>query len=313
MRRLFRGEIALGFLLGVLTLLFLIGASSYQVEHCLKTNSGVKTNPSQNILTPATHDEDGNSEEERYYNEHSIPCGVIGFPLAVVQFMDHNEGFFVGLFTAALFFATWRLWLSTNKLWEAGEKQLGIATHTMVAGQRAWLRIDVTASGNPIRFTENDISTYLKIRIINVGTSPAMHIRVLTKLTIAKNYPGGIPAEQRDFCLAATKRYLVGFALFPGEVYPDNILGFIANHHAKIDLSDFGEATLESDGRPISFYIIGCVDYTFPTDEGTHHQTAFMYQISRTDMKPITIKDGDVAAGLWRVFESGIVQGRWVT
>jgi len=195
MRQLFKGEIALGFVLGVFTLLFFIGANSYQVEHCREINSRAETKPNQNkYITPATHDEDGNSEEERYYNEHPIPCGVVGFPVAVARFMDHNEGFFVGLFTAALFFATWRLWLSTNKLWEAGEKQLEIATHTMISGQRAWLRIDVTASNNPIRFTEKDISTYLNAKIINLGTSPAMHVKVFTKLTIVKNYPGGIPA-----------------------------------------------------------------------------------------------------------------------
>ncbi len=44
--------------------------------------------------------------------------------------LNENEGIVVGLFTALLFVATWRLWKSTEKLWAAGERQQEVMRQT---------------------------------------------------------------------------------------------------------------------------------------------------------------------------------------
>jgi hypothetical protein len=47
--------------------------------------------------------------------QHESACGIVGFLLAAIDYVDNNEGFFVGLFTLSLALFTARLWLATLK------------------------------------------------------------------------------------------------------------------------------------------------------------------------------------------------------
>jgi hypothetical protein len=123
MWRWFNGKIALGFVLGVLVAALAI--DSYQIGQCGKIDSHRRAEQGQNDRAAPTKDDSTQGSEQSDYNDsHPIACGVVGFPSAIIGYMDKNEGFFVGLFTVGLFLSTTFLWRSTNKLWEAGEKQL---------------------------------------------------------------------------------------------------------------------------------------------------------------------------------------------
>src|SRR5277367_4549115 len=138
MRRWVNPEIALGFALGFLTLLFFIGILSYQAEHCSEVNSHAETKPAQDKLRPNPENaEDRNGEESSYNDSHPIACGAIGLPSAIIGYMDKNEGFFVGLFTFGLFLATIFLWITTNNLWRAGEKQIEVWKETAETAKRS--------------------------------------------------------------------------------------------------------------------------------------------------------------------------------
>ena len=50
-------------------------------------------------------------------------------------FTDHAPDWFVAVFTGVLAFITYRLVQSTNKLWEAGERQIGVAEKAASAAQ----------------------------------------------------------------------------------------------------------------------------------------------------------------------------------
>lgn len=51
-------------------------------------------------------------------------------------FLNHTPDWFVAAFTALLTFVTYRLVTSTNKLWEAGERQIALARETATAQSR---------------------------------------------------------------------------------------------------------------------------------------------------------------------------------
>jgi hypothetical protein len=79
------------------------------------------------------------------------------------------------------------LWRSTNKLWEAGERQLQItqqsaeaatqsaitAERTLVAAHRPWIQAEVMVGG-PIVYNVNGVNFNIKIRLKNIGRAPAL-------------------------------------------------------------------------------------------------------------------------------------------
>jgi hypothetical protein len=58
---------------------------------------------------------------------------VGSFALAIVNFVDSHEPFFVALFTLALALFTWLLAKRTGDLWRAGEKQIAVAAKSAEA------------------------------------------------------------------------------------------------------------------------------------------------------------------------------------
>ncbi|MCW6512849.1 hypothetical protein [Lichenifustis flavocetrariae] len=129
MRRFANAEIILGFFLGLFVTLLFVGVNLYQADHCAEerqqSQAGPGKNPSPEQKVAHPHSEDDEREEEitSYAKAHPGVCGIAGFPRMTVGYLDHHEGFFVGLFTMALFGATFFLWRSTEKLWKAGEDQ----------------------------------------------------------------------------------------------------------------------------------------------------------------------------------------------
>jgi len=96
--------------------------------------------------------------------------------------MDRHEGFVVGSFTGFLVVATVMLWLSTHKLWKAGERQIAVAKRaadvaeqSLVSTQRAFVFV---RGFNGIALTDNQIVCLWKIWPIweNSGTTPSRHL-----------------------------------------------------------------------------------------------------------------------------------------
>ncbi len=174
MRRYLNGEIALGFALGVLTLLFLAAIASYQVEHCGRLydakESTIHPLPTTRTENGAVVKGDG---ETNYADSHHVTCGIVVMVPAIVGFMDENEGFFVGIFTFLLVVATILLWRSTNALWDAGERQL---THLQDSSERR-LRAYVYIDNAFFEYNTGDVWK-LKYVIKNYGQTPAHDVRL---------------------------------------------------------------------------------------------------------------------------------------
>jgi hypothetical protein len=204
MQQRFNGEIALGFVAGVLVILLFIGVSSYQTEHCGKIDSNSSASNAENNSAAPTHYEPERYAKNPQYNEgHPISCGIVGFPEAIIEYMDLNEGFFVGSFTFALFIATWFLWRSTNKLWEAGEQEIAatrkLADAAMLSAQseRAWMCV-YGFGINPInngKIGDMNVRRALAFSVVwrNKGRSPALNCEIFITRSIMPGNDDNIP------------------------------------------------------------------------------------------------------------------------
>jgi hypothetical protein len=74
-----------------------------------------------------------------------------------IEAAHENEGLLTLLATILVAGFTGTLWFETNRLWRAGEKQIiavkestNVAERTLVAAQRAWVRVDITVNGDVV-------------------------------------------------------------------------------------------------------------------------------------------------------------------
>jgi hypothetical protein len=116
--------------------------------------------------------------------------------------MDGHEGFFVGLFTACLFFATVFLWRSTEKLYEAGERQIKLSrsvSAVQARNTRRQLRLTERTAESQLRAYVGANSLYFDplsaerpvrvvIEIKNFGQTPARDFRAIL-LAVAREHP----------------------------------------------------------------------------------------------------------------------------
>lgn len=119
------------------------GGLSYQVEHCGEIPSQRASGPKDKPQAPifAQTGEDRGDEEDEYNKRYPVACGVIGFGPSVIGYLDHHEGFFVGIFTAALFFATFFLWRSTRDLTALTLESSKLAREEFIASHRPRIRV----------------------------------------------------------------------------------------------------------------------------------------------------------------------------
>jgi len=85
--------------------------------------------------------------------------------------LDHIPEWFVAVFTGLLTVVTFLLVRSTNRLWEAGERQLGLARDTAQRQLRAYPGV----TGAHIVLTNNRIE--IAVEIENFSTTPAYRFR----------------------------------------------------------------------------------------------------------------------------------------
>jgi hypothetical protein len=127
--------VVLAFLLGVASIAIFETVLSYQALNCSNQQQLQGANaPSDAKPVAAQKAADGGHEKKSDTVSKPFVCGVAGFPGAIRQFMNHNEGFVVGTFTLLLVFVTgWLVYVtgglreSTEKLWLAGEQQIEVA------------------------------------------------------------------------------------------------------------------------------------------------------------------------------------------
>lgn len=159
-------EIALGLLIGIVLSLFFGSVGSYQSAHCVEQKQAVGNSPSEqnkSLETPP-NSHDGHEQSSKHGKSEPFDCRVAGLAGATVAYMDSHEGFFVGLFTGCLFIATCLLWRSTERLWEAGEKQFSALNRPRIRMKHVQMTAGFTAGER----------TEFRIVFVNVGVTDAL-------------------------------------------------------------------------------------------------------------------------------------------
>jgi hypothetical protein len=195
----------------------------------------------------------------------------------------------------------------------AAEEAAKIARKTLIAGQRAWVRIDeIGLGGGALALDQNGASVAISFKITNTGNSPALNITPNARLVIAA--PDVFPwREQQKLCdEARARQFGLGFALFPTEQFPANI-GFgtwSLGVNATREEVERG-LQISRDKKHIMLVVVGCIDYTFPTDPAVHHQTWFMRDLRKRTPELISPDDGMIPVDQLFLEESGIGSGQY--
>ena len=70
-------------------------------------------------------------------------------------------------------------------------------------------------------------------------------------------------------------------------------------------------ATVSADKAHMLLYVVGCIDYTFPTDAAAHHQTGFILEVREDRVFSITLKDGIIPVSRLSLIDTGIGTGKY--
>jgi hypothetical protein len=101
---------------------------------------------------------------------------------------DDNDKAVVAAFTIVLGISTIGLWLATNKLWGAGERQLKHLGETAAMELRAYISVESGASFKQRRRFQFEFRPILR----NNGNTPASNVRVVSMIDVV---PPNIPAN----------------------------------------------------------------------------------------------------------------------
>lgn len=209
---------------------------------------------------------------------------------------------------------------AANESAKAAQKAAEVSERTLKASQRAWIRAEVGIENSPLTFDRNGASTTVSFKISNIGNVPAIRITPHAWLVALKEKGGLFPwQEQLKRCgevrqqSFGTGLNVSGFTLFPDERFPESI--GVGGWSLGVNLSreEVDQALIPTpEGKHIlALYIVGCIDYTFPSDSETHHQTGFLFELQKNAPSFIIFEDGTIPAGQLRLSEQGMGLGRY--
>ena len=169
-----------------------------------------------------------------------------------------------------------------------------IARSTFIAGNRAWIKLDGTPEIiSPLKFDETGQGQLsVKINLKNIGRSPALSVNVeavcIADISLFMNRKLNNPLDQSECKSLRKNNYNTGTTIFPSQSI--TYIGGYALLVLKNEL-DERKSLLTSKGikdpdflNKTSPIISGCVDYVLQED-GSHHQTGFVYNLFGRDSK----------------------------
>ncbi len=179
---------------------------------------------------------------------------------------------------------------------DAAKRSADIARDTLIASQRAWLKVDATLGDDPLSFDCLRVMLPICLKVKNLGNVIALNVSSTAELHFKIRERDLIDGWQ-SFAHKINEFPLpYGFSVFPGETHPENIGSKKITVLSSISL--FKDKTLEPMMRanPIEFFFFVSVKYNFPSDAGKVHQTAFMLHVLRKDKNSIVWSDEPVPA-----------------
>jgi hypothetical protein len=172
-------------------------------------------------------------------------AGIGAFFSQTDEFLERHDKSIIGAFTVVLAISTIGLWMATNRLWRAGEKQFAFLTASSVeqsqatersiaaaetanelnqknsaTSRRPWVSIGNPEFVGPLIFRPIGASSTLTVKVRNVGQSPATNFGLLVRAMVLP--AGGVLfSEFHEKFIDQTRRHgsiYSGQVVFPGEV-----------------------------------------------------------------------------------------------
>jgi hypothetical protein len=187
-----------------------------------------------------------------------------------------------------------------------------IAQRTLIASQRAWISMKAPRISSPLVFDQNGASTAVAFEIGNVGQIPATNVMPHAWLGVLKSSgPSPVEEQQRRCDEIRQQPPGIGFTLFPGENFPENIRVSRWSLGLNISKEEIEKGLrVSADGKHIALFIVGCIDYTFATDPNHHHQTGFILDLRKNGPFLISPEERQISADDLILTEFGVGGGR---
>lgn len=151
------------------------------------------------------------------------------------------------------------------------------------------MKVKISVKGGKIIFDRNGAVVPINYLIKNTGNTPANKVSFHAWLIPFISHSRNIFDEQISRCdRLRGQPFGIGPTIFPNEQFPlcNNYISFGAG--ASWEEIEYAIRDKKNYlGRQILFCIVGCLDYTFPTDTARHHQTPFIFYLTPTVDVPI--------------------------
>jgi hypothetical protein len=165
---------------------------------------------------------------------------------------------------------------------DAAKLSADLTRVSIIASQRAWLTAEVSLvkGQEQIIFSRDGAVLPIRIDIKNIGNFPAIRVSWHAWLIFAGS--GSNHLQEQSFRCNKIRHepFAIGPTIFPQERYPKPDIDWSFGGGASWD--EINKTVLRQMGH-IIVSLVGCVDYTFPTDPDVHHQTGFIYHVSMPD------------------------------
>jgi hypothetical protein len=160
----------------------------------------------------------------------------------------------------------------TKEAAKAAEKTADTGRQALIADHRAWIKIKHISIAMEKIASPDAVGIGISMGIMNVGNAPAMKIRtVMNAVALGPREPFSFSDHRERLSELFGTSLGSGFVLFPGEGFPNEEIWHQTVMLRRPQIPNAGVVNL---------YVIGRVDYTFPTDEKGYHQTGFMFQVA---------------------------------
>ena len=232
------------------------------------------------VIPPCGPGGGGYSDQKRSDDDNcALREGII--VAGIERLREYPPEVWTALASLAIAIFTGTLWFSTDKLWRAGEKQIGIAIdgnkltkEIFTAEHRPWISVD--AELIQLRFDKGHAIIELKFRLKNFGNSPAGAVSAEATVSLLSGNTGNWTADRDAFRKAAAARTprtadsFGGTVIFPNqEIEGGQTLSIM---RADMDKSSFKT----DDMKVIAVNVYVCASYRFTFEEGVHQTvTAF--------------------------------------
>lgn len=181
----------------------------------------------------------------------------------------------------------------------AARKAAEVAERTLVASNRAWLKVKPRIGSQPILIGAERVDTSIEINFQNIGNAPAIRVdpQVWLLTWIMENTNAHDEQIRRCAEARAVSHPSQNFTLFPGESFPETegLRGYELGVSIERKEVDFMAQRFGGQGY-IMLYIGGAVTYSSASNPSVRHQTRFMFELRKADGSPIHLRDSGLAA-----------------